>query len=157
MLSTSRYFFTAVFFLLLCGACIAKPAPVVYYPAGATNGVPVMVWLHGYRSFPSVLSDKEYFQSVADRLQVAFIGIPGTTAMADGTLVWSEEPVADHHYIQDVLATLASKYKLDLKRTGLFGFSQGAMVAADIAPAIQTHIKVRCSSHQVESLAQSQQ
>ena len=53
--------------------------------------------------------------------------------MSDETLVWSEEPAADHHYLQEVLAALATKHKLDLKRTALFGFSQGAMVAADIA------------------------
>jgi len=124
--------------IVLESASYAKPAPVVYYPAGATNAVPAMVWLHGYRSFPGALSDKEYFQRVADRLQIAVVGIPGTTTMPDETLVWSEEPAADHHYIQEVLAAVGQKYKLNLERTGVFGFSQGAVVAADIASRYPT-------------------
>lgn len=120
---------------LVATACHAavKPESVVYYPAGVTKPVPVAVWLHGYRGFPGALSDKEYFQATADKLKIAIIGIPGTTVLTDDTLVWSEEPAADHHYIQEVLSRLAAKQPLDLKRVALFGFSQGAMVAADIS------------------------
>jgi predicted esterase len=109
-----------------------KPEPIVYYPAGASELVPVAVWLHGYRRFPSVLEDKEYFQKVADELKIAIVGIPGTTEMPDGTLIWSEEPAADNAYIQEVLGQLAEKYKLDKSKVALFGFSEGAMVAGDL-------------------------
>jgi predicted esterase len=121
-------------YVLLAGEALAttKPEPIVYYPAGASEPVPVAVWLHGLRVFPSVLEDKEYFQRIADQLKIAIVGIPGTTALYDGTLVWSEEPVADQAYLQDVLDQLASKYKLDKTRVALFGFSEGAMVAADL-------------------------
>jgi predicted esterase len=112
---------------------IDKPAPVIVYPAKAAGPVPVAVWLHGFRAFPSVMSDTAYFQRVADRLGFAIIGIPGTTLLDDGTPIWAEEPAADHAYIQDVLRRLAEKAHLDLQRVALFGFSQGAMVAADIA------------------------
>ncbi len=118
--------------LLAVEAIAAKPEPIVYFPTGTTATVPVAVWLHGIRAFPSVLEDKEYFQHVADQLKIAIVGIPGTTELRDGTLVWSEEPAADHAYIQDVLDRLATKYKLDKTRIGLFGFSQGAMVAGDL-------------------------
>ncbi len=131
--SIARFLLFASASVLWCNSSIAKPPPVVFVPTGATNAMPVMVWLHGYRAFPSVLSDKEYFQGVADRLQIAVVGIPGTTTLSDETYVWSEEPVADHFYIQDVLAAVATEHKLDLNRVGLFGFSEGAMVAADIA------------------------
>jgi predicted esterase len=66
-------------------------------------------------------------------LQIAVVGIPGTTVMPDEMLVWSEEAAADHHYVQEVLAAVGRRYKLNLERVGVFGFSQGAVVAADIA------------------------
>jgi predicted esterase len=123
----------AVAFVFWCGAVSAKPAPVFYFPSGAEGKLPVAVWLHGYRSFPGALSDAEYFQSVAERLKIAIIGIPGTTTLDDETLQWSEEPVADHAYIQAVLADLADRHPLDLGHVALFGFSQGAMVAGDLS------------------------
>jgi predicted esterase len=113
-------------------AAVNKPEPIVYFPAGVTTSVPVAVWLHGIRAFPGILEDKEYFQRIADRLKIAIVGIPGTTMLFDGTLVWSEEPVADHAYIQDVLDQLANKYNLDKTRIALFGFSEGAQVAGDL-------------------------
>jgi predicted esterase len=110
-----------------------KLEPVVCFPAKATGQVPVAIWLHGYRAFPSEMEDRAYYQGVADKLGVAIIGIPGTTMLEDGTPVWSEQPAADHAYIQDVLAGLPVAQKLDLQRVALFGFSQGAVVAADLA------------------------
>jgi predicted esterase len=114
-------------------ARLEKLEPVVCFPANATGQVPVAVWLHGYRAFPSVMEDKAWFQGVADKLGVAIIGIPGTTMLDDGTPAWSEQPPADHAYIQDVLAGLPVAPKLDLQRVAFFGFSQGAVVAADLA------------------------
>lgn len=123
--------------LFLCCATLwgGKPEPVVYLPkTQKDSAVPVAVWLHGYRSFPGFIAEeREYFQGIADSLGIAIVGIPGTTPLGDDTLQWSEEPVADHAYIQQVLSLLSEKHKLDTKRVALFGFSQGAMVAADIA------------------------
>lgn len=92
-MSLYRSFLPVFLLLLLTTATYAlqKPPPVVYYPAHPIGPVPVAVWLHGYRAFPSILSDKEYFQRIADQLQVAIIGIPGTTLLDDGTAIWSEE------------------------------------------------------------------
>lgn len=109
----------------------AKPDPIVFTPKSQKSDVPVVVWLHGYRGFPGVLKEA-YFQEFADSLGAAIVGFPGTTDLGDNTQQWSEEPVADHAYIQFRLALLARKHRLDLKRVCLFGFSQGAMVAADI-------------------------
>jgi predicted esterase len=123
----------AILLVASAARAVDKPEPIVYYPAGADAAVPVAVWLHGYRSFPSALSDKDYFQRTADALHVAVVGIPGTTLLDDGTPVWSEEPAADNAYIQDVLAALSTKeHPLKLDRVALFGFSEGAMVAADL-------------------------
>jgi pimeloyl-ACP methyl ester carboxylesterase len=119
--------------VIACPSFCAKPAPLVYVAKGVEGKLPVAVWLHGYRNFPGALGDAEYYQGVADRLGIAIVGIPGTATLDDETLQWSEEPVADHAYIQSVLQTLAGIHSLDLNRVGLFGFSQGAMVAGDLA------------------------
>jgi predicted esterase len=128
-----RFLLTPLVFLFALAVAAAKPAPLVYSPKNAGGKLPVAVWLHGYRNFPGALDDAEFFQGVADRLQIAIVGIPATTTLDDETLQWSEEPVADNAYIQAVLRYLAPRYSLDLDRVALFGFSQGAMVAGDLS------------------------
>lgn len=115
----------------------AKPKPFLFVPKSATGAMPVAVWLHGYRGyspegyFPGESS--EAMQKHADALGAVILGFPATTDLGDDTQQWSEEPVADHAYIQDRLKTLTKGLNVDLQRVGLFGFSQGAMVAADLA------------------------
>jgi len=72
-------------------------------------------------------------QMHADAIGAVIVGFPATTDLGDGTQQWSEEPVADHAYIQARLKQIEKLANLDLKRVALFGFSQGAMVAADLA------------------------
>jgi predicted esterase len=72
-------------------------------------------------------------QKHADALGAVIIGFPATTDLGDGTQQWSEEPVADHAYIQAKLKEIGKTVKVDLSKVALFGFSQGAMVAADLA------------------------
>ncbi len=131
-------FFAAILFLFAAVvAQAAKPKPFVFVPKGAAEPYPVAVWLHGYRGYAPegyVGGEKaEAFQKQADALGAVILGFPATTDLGDGTQQWSEEPVADHAYIQDRLKSLTKDLKVDLKRVGLFGFSQGAMVAADLA------------------------
>ena len=114
-----------------------KASPFVFTPTNGTGPFPVALWLHGYRGY----SAQGYFpgetaaamQKHADALGVVIIGFPATTDLGDNTQQWSEEPVADHAYIQSRLKEIGKTVNLDLSRVGLFGFSQGAMVAADLA------------------------
>ena len=114
-----------------------KPDQFVIKPSKGEGPFPVAVWLHGYRGY----SAEGYFpgerkaalQKHADTTGAVIVGFPATTDLGDGTQQWSEEPVADHAYIQYRLALIAEAEKLDLKRVIVFGFSQGAMVAGDIA------------------------
>ena len=128
---------TIIFFLVAVVSEAAKPKPFLFVPKSAAEPMPVAVWLHGYRGysptgyFPGETS--EAMQKHADTLGAVIIGFPATTDLGDGTQQWSEEPVADHAYIQDKLKAFTAGLKVDLKRVGLFGFSQGAMVAADLA------------------------
>lgn len=115
----------------------AKAKPFMFVPRAAAEPMPVAVWLHGYRGyspdgyFPG--ESREAMQKHADALGAVILGFPATTDLGDDSQQWSEEPVADHAYIQERIRVLTKGMKVDLKRVGLFGFSQGAMVAADLA------------------------
>jgi predicted esterase len=133
-----KHLFITVLFLLLANVSqAAKPKHFIFVPKGATEPLPVAVWLHGYRGYsplgPMPGETAEAMQKQADALGAVILGFPATTDLGDDTQQWSEEPVADHAYIQDRLKTLTADLKVDLNRVGLFGFSQGAMVAADLA------------------------
>jgi predicted esterase len=114
-----------------------KAKPFIFVPSKGAGPFAVALWLHGYRGY----SPGGYFpgetaaamQKHADTLGAVIIGFPGTTDLGDDTQQWSEEPMADHAYIQSRLKEIGETVKLDLSRVGLFGFSQGAMVAADLA------------------------
>ena len=124
--------------LALCfELCAEKAKPFIFTPSNGTGPFPVALWLHGYRGY----SPDGYFpgesasamQKHADTLGAVIIGFPATTDLGDNTQQWSEEPVADHAYIQLKLSEIGKTIKLDLSRVALFGFSQGAIVAADLA------------------------
>ena len=123
--------------LFAAAAEAAKPEHFMFVPKAAAEPMPVAIWLHGYRGYSPegyVRGEtREAMQKHADALGAVILGFPATTDLGDGTQMWSEEPVADHAYIQDRLRALTKGLKVDLKRVGLFGFSQGAMVAADLA------------------------
>ena len=127
----------AAVLLFARSAYAEKPNAFIFTPSQGTGPFPVALWLHGYRGY----SPDGYFpgatpaalQKHADKLGAVIIGFPGTTDLGDGTQQWSEEPGADHAYIQARLNAISKTNRIDLTRVGLFGFSQGAMVAADLA------------------------
>ncbi len=138
ILGAQRFFLTLLIGpLLLSQACAEKAKPFVFVPATGSGPFPVAVWLHGYRGYsPLGYNPKGSvadMQKHADALGAVIVGFPATTDLGDSTQQWSEEPVADHAYIQARLKEIGKNVKLDLTRVGLFGFSEGAMVAADIA------------------------
>jgi predicted esterase len=114
-----------------------KPKPFIFWPKTATGPFPIVVWLHGYRGYSSA----GYFpgattaamQKHADALGAVIVGFPATTDLGDGTQQWSENPATDHAYIQSQLRSTGLTPNVDLSKVALFGFSQGAMVAADLA------------------------
>lgn len=135
---TMKLIFIALSLLLsLTLSEAAKPKHFMFVPKAAADPMPVAVWLHGYRGyspdgyFPGETA--EAMQKHADVLGAVILGFPATTDLGDNTQQWCEEPVADHAYVQDRLRALTKGLNVDLKRVGLFGFSQGAMVAADLA------------------------
>lgn len=133
----TRFIGTVLLSVIAFGANAQKPKPFIFTPTNGAGPFPVVLWLHGYRGY----SADGYFpgesgaamQKHADLLGAAIIGLPATTDLGDDTQQWSEESVADHAYIQWRLREIAKTRKLDLSKVALFGFSQGAMVAADLA------------------------
>jgi len=126
--------------LLLCLALetqAEKAKPFIFIPSKGDGPFPVAVWLHGYRGY----TPDGYFrgatpaamQKHADDIGAVIIGFAATTDLGDDTQQWSEEPVADHAYVQAMIKEVGKNAKLDLSRVALFGFSQGASVAADLA------------------------
>ena len=132
-----RSAFLATLLALALNAQGETAKPFVFRPTKGTSPFPVVLWLHGYRGY----SAQGYFpgapaaalQKHADSLGAVIIGFPATIDLGDGTQQWSEDPVKDHAYIQAKLKEIAKDSTFDLSRVALFGFSQGAMVAGDLA------------------------
>ncbi len=98
------------------------------------NPIPVAIWLHGYGWNPSELSVfEEDYQERADELGIAFVGISATAARDEGGYEWAENTATDYRYIKSVLEANQSRITPEWPRVTLFGFSQGAKVAGDIA------------------------
>jgi len=136
-----RYFLRTLV-MLVCltyasAAPVDKPKAFLFKPTRGAGPFPVAVWLHGYRGYlPTGYFPGEAeaaMQKHADEMGAVIVGFPGTIDLGDGTQRWTEEPAADHAYIQGRLKQIEKTANLDLKRVVLFGFSQGAMVAADVA------------------------
>lgn len=133
---------TAPILILLClllafPASAEKAKPFVFKPSSGSGPYPVVLWLHGYRGYspngyaPGAAA--EAMQKHADAIGAVILGFPATTDLPDNTQQWSEDPATDHAYIQERLKEISQTTDIDLHRIALFGFSQGAKVAADLA------------------------
>ncbi len=108
----------------------------VILPKGHDPGKPVSVavWLHGYGWNPSDLTlFEEAYQARADKIGVAFVGISATAARDEGGFEWAESSKVDRDYIRSVFEANSDKIIPQWPRVVLFGFSQGAKVAGDVA------------------------
>jgi predicted esterase len=72
-------------------------------------------------------------QRHADAAGAVIIGIPGTIELPDGGRRWSEDPASDDACVRSRLRGAAKTLDLDLSRVALFGFSEGGLVAAELA------------------------
>ena len=137
--NVNRLQIIALLTLQLCNslAQAEKPKAFIFTPSNGAGPFPVAVWLHGYRGysplgyFPG--ASQEAMQKQADAIGAVIVGFPGNVDLGDGTQRWAEQPEVNHSYIQQRLKEIEKTANLDLKRVALFGFSQGAMVAGDVA------------------------
>jgi predicted esterase len=104
-------------------------------PTGYTVGTPIatLIGLHGLGHEPHAFVDAAMYQQLADALQVAVVGVSGTVALGKRSFVWSGNVRRDGEHVRRVLADLAGKLTVAGGKRTLFGFSQGAQVAFEIA------------------------
>jgi len=127
-----------IFFLLLAtltsGLADVK-APLVLLPRGmaANEALPVAIWLHGYGANPSKILEEPLYQAVSDRLHIAIVGVYATNQINSESFEWSELPTFDYSQITDSLVKAEQENHVKFSKKMLFGFSQGACVAVEIA------------------------
>jgi predicted esterase len=105
-------------------------------PDGHDTEKPLLaaIWLHGYGwNLSHVIADQKIFQQIANDLGIAVAGISATGKMEENTWEWAEGAEMDRDYIRAVLSANTDQLKLKSSRHILFGFSQGAKVAGDLA------------------------
>ena len=93
--------------------------------------IPILIGLHGMGT-----SAKEFnmpiYQDFADELRVAFLLASGDRPIGPASFVWSNDPVRNAKRIDEALQTTADRFNRNGEKV-LFGFSQGATAAVEIA------------------------
>lgn len=95
----------------------------------------VAIWLHGYGADPSTLNKDAHYQETADALGIAIVGIPATHQLGAHSYEWREEPDADLTQVNKGLREAQKRSGAVFGKKVLFGFSQGAVVAAELSAA----------------------
>jgi predicted esterase len=111
-----------------------KP-PLVVMPKGSEGAdtLPVAVWLHGYGADPTKIITEPVYQATADRLHIVIVGVYATNDMQHDSYKWSELPTMDYDQVEESLKTVEREKHIHFSRKLLFGFSQGACVAAELS------------------------
>lgn len=94
--------------------------------------IPLVIGLHGMGSRAKSFVDEE-FQTWADEMNVAFVGVSGTIPRGPTSFVWSEDPSKDLKRVLNAINEVSDRVTPKDGALVLFGFSQGAMMAAEIA------------------------
>ena len=96
--------------------------------------IPGAIWLHGYGWNPSEIEIfEDIYQDWANQLRIAFLGISATQKLEEGSYQWTEDLLDDGTYLSEVIEANRDKVNLRWPEVALFGFSQGAKVAGDLA------------------------
>jgi hypothetical protein len=98
----------------------------------STTPIPVVLGLHGLGSRAKGFVGPEY-QKWADELNVAIVGVSGSRPRGPASFVWSEDPEIDLKRIDAAIDELKDRLTVKEGSLVLFGFSQGAMMSAEIA------------------------
>lgn len=103
-------------------------------PAGYTPGtaIPLVIGLHGMGHRARGFIDED-MQPLADQLQMALLAVSGTVPRGPSTFVWSEDPDRDFQRVEAALAEIKDRVTIAPGKIVLYGFSQGAMVSAELA------------------------
>jgi predicted esterase len=107
---------------------------VLYVPDGYDGKapLPVIIGLHGMGDNAHHFVSEEY-QDYADDLNAAFVGVSGSVPIGPGKFVWSEDPQRDAQRVEQALSDVADRLQVSPGQRMLYGFSQGAKMAVEIA------------------------
>jgi len=97
------------------------------------SSLPVAIWLHGYRANPTDLSASPHYQAAADALGIAIVGVPATRAEDPSSFIWAIDTRLDSDRVEQALKEASRRTGVNFSRRVLFGFSQGAVVALELA------------------------
>ena len=108
-------------------------ATVLILPKKYTKDRPItlLVGLHGLGHNPAGFM--EGYQTDADDLNVAFVGVSGTLARGKNRFAWSHDHAKNAARLDAALQEIADRATVQPGNIILFGFSQGAQVAAELA------------------------
>jgi predicted esterase len=111
-----------------------EPSQALILPTGhdGSTPLPIAVWLHGYGATPDFVWSN-WFQHLSDSRQVAVLGVSAPLPRIGEGYDWTEDPVRDSARIDEVLQHYGEALTPAPGRIVLFGFSQGAAVAAEVA------------------------
>ncbi len=101
--------------------------------AAPETPIPVFIGLHGFGQNAREFVSAERYQTMADQLGAAFLGVSGTRCRGKHTFVWSEDAAQDLARIDVALKEVAERLTPAEGQLVLFGFSQGGMVSAELA------------------------
>ena len=73
------------------------------------------------------------YQAVADQLHIAIVGVFATNQLRPDSFEWSELPSVDLAQVSESLETAERSKHVRFSNKILFGFSQGACVAAELS------------------------
>lgn len=114
-----------------------KAETTLILPRNATAGqpLPVFIGLHATGDNAHNFINADMFQHLADQMGVAFLGVSGTLCRGKESFVWSEDPEQDLARIDAAMQEQEVVEKLTPAegKAVLFGFSQGASVAVELA------------------------
>lgn len=118
----------------------AEAVQVLQVPAehDPATPLPTAIFLHGYGSTPDLVRDA-YFERLANGYGMAIIGVSAPLEWASEEenespgYQWLEFPVTDAMRVTAALDALEGQVVPESGRSVLFGFSQGAAVAAELA------------------------
>ena len=108
-----------------------KTSLVVPLQYQAGKPIPVVVGLHGLGGNQNFVDDN--CQDLANKLGIAFLGVSGTVCLGPTAFRWSEDPIRDQAHIQEALDSVRDRITPAPGQLLLFGFSQGAELAFEIA------------------------
>jgi predicted esterase len=111
----------------------SETALILPRQAATDQPIPVFIGLHPAGHFAHGFLDAAASQALADEMGVAFLAVSGTIPYGKETFAWSEDPAKDLARIDAALEEVKDRLTPAEGQMVLYGFSQGAWVAGELA------------------------